>query len=218
MCVAELAELLLLEFGILLRATYAQLQEMSVKFPSSSTAFSATAFSSEIFSLAGVAAEWPLVQQGIDHDNYVSQQRVIDEDGKARLRNLDYSSRVEAESQSKSKKIRRTFPMLLASSDIDKEEVDYAAESSALTPDKGRPRHEDNSQTPPGPDSRGKDTFFGTAFGSANANTCHKVKVWKSWQYSPVSSSCEPSPDTGRADSLHSPPKMPDNDNEMQVS
>ncbi len=52
--------------------------------PSVNSIFSS---SSEIFSLLGVAAECLLVQQGIDHDNYVSQQHVIEEEEKATLRN-----------------------------------------------------------------------------------------------------------------------------------
>ncbi len=76
-CVAELSELLLVEFGTLLRAIYAELQQMSVKFSPPSAVSSSTSSSSHIFSLAGLAAECVVLQEGIDYENYVSGQRVI---------------------------------------------------------------------------------------------------------------------------------------------
>jgi hypothetical protein len=209
--VASLAALVLLKFGILLDV--AQLHHMSGQFRPSAAVFSPTSSASVTFSLASPEAQRQVVQRGIDYDNHVSGQRVISEKEIARLRNVAYTFRVEAESQPPNMNTRRTVPCRLTSpAGSDNEEADYEAETYALSPDVGRPRLEANSVTSPGWECTGEETFFGIVFGSGNAFTTPKARTREGVPCSPLLSFDEASPDLGRDCSLHSPSETPDNE------
>jgi hypothetical protein len=60
-----------------------------------------------------------------------------------------------------------------------------------------------------------KETFYGVVFGSADAFTTPKVRPYEFREASPISSSCDISPDLGRGVSLLTPPKKEDEDEEM---
>ena len=197
------------------RASYAQLPEMSANFPLPACDGVASSGFDQIVGAASVPGQW---QRGGQHRLATGYAQHLQAQHDAQKQEEDRStkraqSRAQSNNRKRSNSQRGGAGRGQCAPDSDNEDVDFEAESRALTPEKGTGVEEDNSITPPGKGTLGED--FGFNIGSACETIKPKCSNTARFIHSPTSTDSEVTPDRGDRVRDETPSTTPEKDQKI---